>query len=313
MSYGGLVAAPLRPLLAAAVTVLLWASAFVAIRHVGADFTPGALSLGRLLVGSVVLGAALLRSGHAPVPRELWPRLLVCGVLWFGVYNVALNAAERRVDAGTAALLVNVGPILIALLAGLLLGEGYPRTLLLGGGVAFAGVVVIALATSSGAGSDLAGVVLCLVAAVAYAGGVVSQKPLLGRLSALQVTWSACTIGAVACLPYLPALVRGLGSAPVSSSGWLVYLGVFPTAVAFTTWAYALARTSAGRMGATTYLVPPVAILLSWLLLGETPPALALLGGLLCLVGVSLTRRTPRAAPRGPSPRPGATPSPRRS
>jgi drug/metabolite transporter (DMT)-like permease len=304
--YGGRVPASLRPLLAATITVLLWASAFVAIRHVGADFSPGALSLGRLLVGSVVLGAALLRSGHVPLPRELWPRLLVCGVLWFGVYNVALNAAERRVDAGTAALLVNVGPILITLLAGLLLGEGYPRTLLLGGGVAFGGVIVIGLATSHGAGSDLAGVVLCLVAAVAYAGGVVSQKPLLGRLSALQVTWSACTIGAVACLPYLPALIRGLGSAPASSSGWLVYLGVFPTAVAFTTWAYALARTSAGRMGATTYLVPPVAILLSWLLLGETPPALALLGGVLCLVGVSLTRRPSRATPRGPRPRPEA-------
>ncbi|MDQ1649654.1 MAG: hypothetical protein QOG60_1711 [Frankiaceae bacterium] len=298
MSYGERVPVSPRPLLAAAVTVLLWASAFVAIRHVSTDFSPGALSLGRLLVGSVVLGAALLKSGHAPVPRQLWPRLLVCGVLWFGVYNVALNAAERRVDAGTAALLVNVGPILIALLAGLLLGEGFPRTLLLGGAVAFGGVVVIALATSSGEGSDLIGVLLCLVAAVAYAGGVVSQKPLLGHLSALQVTWLACTIGAVACLPYLPSLAQGLGSAPASSSGWLVYLGVFPTAVAFTTWAYALARTSAGKMGATTYLVPPVAILLSWMLLGETPPALALLGGLLCLAGVSLTRRAPRTAPR---------------
>ena len=53
---------------------------------------------------------------------------MICGVLWLGVYNVALNAAERRVDAGTAAMLVNVGPILIAILAGTLLhGEGFPR------------------------------------------------------------------------------------------------------------------------------------------------------------------------------------------
>ena len=73
--------------------------------------------------------------------------------------------------------------------------------------------------------------------------------------------------------------------------GWVVYLGVFPTAVAFTTWAYALSRTTAGRMGATTYLVPPLAVLMGWMVLGEVPPALALIGGALCLVGVAVTRR----------------------
>ena len=80
-------------------------------------------------------------------------------------------------------------------------------------------------------------------------------------------------------------------------SGWVVYLGVFPTAVAFTTWAYALARTSAGRLGATTYLVPPVAIVLGWVLLGERPATLALAGGALCLVGVAVARRRPRVQP----------------
>ncbi len=73
--------------------------------------------------------------------------------------------------------------------------------------------------------------------------------------------------------------------------GWVVYLSVFPTAVAFTTWAYALSRTTAGRMGATTYLVPPLAVLMGWMVLGEVPPALALLGGALCLVGVAVSRR----------------------
>ncbi len=73
--------------------------------------------------------------------------------------------------------------------------------------------------------------------------------------------------------------------------GWAIYLGVFPTAIAFTTWAYALSRTTAGRMGALTYLVPPLAVLLGWVLLGEVPPVAALAGGALCLAGVALTRR----------------------
>jgi drug/metabolite transporter (DMT)-like permease len=133
--------------------------------------------------------------------------------------------------------------------------------------------------------------VLCVVAALAYAGGVVTQKPVLARVSALQLTWLACTAGAVACLPFAPALVRELGEAGTSSIAWTVYLGAFPTAVAFTTWAYALARTSAGRMGSTTYLVPPLAIVMGWAFLGESPPIIALLGGALCLGGVALARR----------------------
>ncbi|HWD81596.1 MAG TPA: DMT family transporter [Kribbella sp.] len=280
---------------AAAVTVVLWASAFVAIRHVGQELSAGALSLGRLLVGSVVLGVFVFARPRRWPARADWKLLLACGLLWFGVYNLALNEAERHLDAGTTAMLVNVGPLLIALLAGLILREGFPRRLVIGSLVAFGGVVVIGLSSSGGGGAEVWGVVLCLVAAVAYAIGVVSQKPLLGRLPALEVTWLSCVIGAVACLPFGPALVREIRP---SNVWWVLFLGAFPTAIAFTTWAYALARTTAGRMGATTYLVPPLAIALGWLLLGESPAPLAFGGGVLCLVGVAISRYRAKPAIR---------------
>jgi drug/metabolite transporter (DMT)-like permease len=271
--------------------VVLWASAFVGIRAAGRDFSGGALALGRLTTGSLALGAFVLARRVRMPPRRDVLGVLVCGLCWFGVYNVALNEAERRVDAGTAAMLVNVGPILIALLAGLVLHEGFPRGLVAGCIVAFAGVVTIALATSEVGVTASWGTALCLLAALTYAIGVVAQKPLLGRSSVLAVTWLACTIGAVACLPFAPALVDQLGRAHASTIAWTLYLGTVPTAVAFTTWGYALARTSAGRMGALTYLVPPIAVLLGWALLGERPPVLAVLGGALCLLGAGVARR----------------------
>jgi drug/metabolite transporter (DMT)-like permease len=283
--------APVLAGVAALVTVAAWASAFIGIRAAGEDISPGALSLGRLLIGSLALGAIVaVRREPLPARRDL-PAIAICGLLWFGIYNVALNEAERRIDAGTAAMLVNVGPILIALLAGTLLHEGFPRSLLAGSAVAFAGALLIGLATSDGGLAAGGGAALCLVAALGYAGGVVSQKPVLARVSALQVTFLACAVGAMACLPFTPTMVDEVGSADGAAVRWMVYLGLVPTALAFTTWAYALSHTTAGRMGATTYLVPPLAILMGWLILSETPPALALTGGALCLGGVVLARR----------------------
>jgi drug/metabolite transporter (DMT)-like permease len=82
----------------------------------------------------------------------------------------------------------------------------------------------------------------------------------------------------------------------------MVYLGVVPTALAFSTWAYALVRMDAGKLGVTTYLVPPLVILLGWLLLDEVPPALAVVGGAVCLAGVALSRRRTRVRPPSPVP-----------
>jgi drug/metabolite transporter (DMT)-like permease len=295
------------PVLAAVVvTVLAWASAFIGIRGVRDDLSPGALALGRLLVGTVVLGLLLARRGWVrPTGRE-WALLAVCGVGWFGVYNVALNAAEHHLDAGTTAMLVNTGPILIAVFAGLFLHEGFPRWLVAGIAVAFAGVLVIGVATRSG-GADVTGVVLCLVAALTYAVGVVAQKPVLRRLPPLQVTATACAIGAVCCLPWAGALVDELGTAGGSSIAGMVYLGAVPTALAFSTWAYALARMDAGKLGVTTYLVPPLVIVLGWLLLDEVPPGLAFVGGAICLVGVALSRRKGRVRHPVPVPQEAAT------
>jgi drug/metabolite transporter (DMT)-like permease len=283
---------------AAGTTVVLWASAFVGIRAAGHALAPGPLALARLLVGSLVLGAMVaVRREPFPARRDL-PGIVACGVLWFGLYNVGLNAAERLVDAGTAAMLVGVGPILIALIAGVVLREGFPRALVLGMLLSFGGLVVIGLSSSSGGGGGGGGsvgsvgwgVLLCFAAALAYACSVVIQKPLLARVSPLQITFLACTVGTVACLPFAPALVREAGHAHASAIAWAVYLGALPTAVAFTTWAYALARTSAGRLGVTTYLVPPISVLLGWLVLGEVPGWTALVGGVLCLSGVAVSR-----------------------
>ncbi|MFE5677494.1 DMT family transporter [Streptomyces erythrochromogenes] len=288
-------------------TVFAWASAFVSIRSAGAAYSPGALALGRLLAASLVLGVLLLVRRQGLPPREAWRGILISGVVWFCGYTIALNWGERLVDAGTASLLVNTGPILMALLAARLLGEALPPRLLAGMAVSFVGAVVVGLSMSSGNGgsTSLLGVVLCLLAAVAYATGVIAQKPALSYGTPLQITAYSCMTGAAVCLPFTGQLLDELPRAPASATLNMVYLGVVPTALAFTTWTYALAGMPAGRLGATTYAVPAIVVLLSWALLAEVPGWLTLLGGLLCLAGVAVSRYAPRT-PR--TPRTPATP-----
>jgi drug/metabolite transporter (DMT)-like permease len=252
-------------------TVVLWASAFVGIRAIGPHFSPGSLTLGRLAVAAVVLALLvlpqLLKSRLLPKGREWWP-ILAYGVMWFGGYNVALNAAEHVLDAGTSALLINVNPILVAIMAGIFLKEGFPRWLIIGSLVAFAGVALIAVGSGQPSGpgesptTDVAGVLLCLLAAVLAAVSVIIQKPVVRKFPAAQATWFGIVVGALCCLPFAGQLATEVQAAPAQATLGLVYLGIFPTAIAFTTWAYALSLVEAGKLAATTYLVPGTTILI---------------------------------------------------
>ena len=188
--------------LAAAITVLLWASAFVVIRFCGAEFSPGAMAFIRMGVGTIALTAVVA------IYRPPWPRgrglvlVIGYGLLWFAAYTVVLNWAEQHLDAGTAALLVNFAPILVAVFAGLFLGEGFPRPLVVGLVIAFTGVVLIALGGSGVGMNDRLGVALGLLAAVLYAAGVLLQKVALRTVNAIAATWLGCAVGMVATAPF---------------------------------------------------------------------------------------------------------------
>ncbi|WP_420813916.1 DMT family transporter, partial [Phytoactinopolyspora endophytica] len=229
--------------LAAAVTVVLWASAFVGIRMIGDSYSPGALAFGRITVGALVLGAIAWRYRRLTLPtgRDRW-LVLAYGALWFAAYTAVLNLAERHLDAGTAALLVNVAPILVAVFAGVFFAEGFPRPLVVGIAVAFTGVVLIATGGSGGGSvNDAMGIWLGLLTALLYASGVLMQKVVLRSVDTVTATFFGCAAGAVVLVPFAPEFVEQSMTASGGAIAGVVYLGVFPTAIAFSTWAYALA------------------------------------------------------------------------
>lgn len=273
------------------VTILAWASAFIVVRSTAPHFTAGGLALGRLIVGSILLAPLLLRHNWIAPTRREWLLLFGFGALWFGGYSILLNLAEQSLDAGTTAMIVNIGPILIALGAGIFLREGLPKWLVIGTVVAFFGVLLIGIGTGGSVLGAGVGVFWALLAALTYAAGVLFQKPVLARLPNAQVVWLGCVIGMLVCTPFSGELLVGIQSAPVEGLIGMVWLGAIPTALGYTTWSYALSRMPAGQLGVSTYIVPPVTIVLSLILFGEVPAVLAIVGGVVALIGVALSRR----------------------
>ncbi|MET0744853.1 MAG: DMT family transporter [Microvirga sp.] len=276
--------------LALGVTVLAWASAFPAIRAGLDSFGP--LQLGALRFAVAALPAALfLAVMRPPLPRldEAW-RFGVGGVFFVALYTTLLNVGETSISAGAASFIINTNPIMTAILANILLGEAFSRQAWLGTALSFAGIGLIALGESSSGLGDANGLgaLLILGAALCSAISAVAQKPLFVRHNPLTVSAWNMVLGAGLLLPALPS---GLAqAAQASPAGWfaVLYLGAIPSLVAYATWAVVLSRLPAGRASNFMYCVPPVAMAISFLWLGEVPTAIGALGGLLALAGVAI-------------------------
>lgn len=285
-----------RTLVAIAIALLTWSSAYAAIAYALPDFTPGEIALARLLVGSICFGLLLLvRKVPLPARRD-WPQLAVLGVAGLTAYHLCLNVAETRIASGTAAILISLVPAATAAASALWLAERLPLRAWIGLVVALVGTVLVVLASGQDVRADPKAllVLVCVIAAAIY---FVGQKPLFARSSTLGVTaftFFAATLGA---LPFGWRLPQALGVASWPHIGALLWLGFAPTFVGYLAWNLAVHRASASRVSSFIYLSPPIALLIGWLWLHEVPNAGVLVGGAVTVGGVVLANARRRVAP----------------
>jgi drug/metabolite transporter (DMT)-like permease len=276
-----------RTLLALAATLLFWASAFAGIRAGLAAYSPGHVALLRFLVASATLGVYAVAT-KMPLPhRRDVPGILLMGFLGITVYHVTLNYGEVTVNAGAASLLISASPLFTALLAVVFLGERLRGLGWLGIAVSFAGVALIAWGEGEGLRFD-PGAVLILVAALSASVYFVFQRPYVRRYGALRFVAYAIWAGTLCMLVFAPGLGSAVRAAPIRATLAVVYLGVFPAALCYVTWTYALSRAPASVITSFLYLSPHLATLIAWVWLDEVPPVLSLVGGCLALAGVVL-------------------------
>ncbi len=280
-------------LLALGTTVVLWASAFPAIKVGLAGHGVAGLSFLRLSVAAVALVLVAPWTGvRLPRARDL-PLIAVCGAAGMASYQLLLNWGELHVPAGTASLIIAVAPVFSVLLAAAVLHERMTLRTSIGSAVALAGSAVIALSGGQGGSSTAAWVVLgaAVVQGVYHA----ATKPLLRRYSAVEVACYATWAGTLFLVPLAPGAFAGVPGAGMTANLAVVFLGVFPSAIGFVVWGYAVTRSTVSGATAALYLVPVVAVAVSFGWLAEVPTVVEIVGGAISIAGVVVLRSGGRA------------------
>ena len=280
---------------AIAVTLLFWASAFAGIRAGLTAFSPGHLTLLRFTFAAAALGGYALVNRIPFPPRADALRIFGLSLCGITLYHTLLNYGELGVPAGTASLIIAAGPVITALIATRFAGEKLTAAGWLGTFISLSGVALIVLGRGQGL-SFTGGAVLILLAAFFTSIYFVFQKPILARMNPLHFTVWSLLLGALPLLIFAPGVVGEWRSAPPSAQLAVAYLGVFPSALAYLTWTFALSRVSASSTTSFLFVSPVLAILIAWVWLGEVPGVSSLIGGGIALMGVILVNTLGRPA-----------------
>jgi drug/metabolite transporter (DMT)-like permease len=279
-----------RIIIAIGITILLWASSFAAVRASLQAFTPGHIALFRFFIASIILAvSALVTHTKLPALKDI-PVVFLLGFLGVFAFHTAQNYGQVTVTAGSAGMIISSVPIFTAILATIFLGEKLKLWGWLSIFISFLGVSLISLGEREGVEFDF-GVIYLLMAAIVAAIYFVLQKPYLMKYTALQLVTYMIWAGTLLLLVFTPGLIEEVANAPIEATIATIYLGIFPSAVAYVTWSYALSRAPATIVASFLYLQPVLAVIIAWIWLNEIPALISMVGGVVTILGVFLVNK----------------------
>lgn len=263
---------------------VIWGASFLFIAEGLQAIGPYGVTFVRILVGFATL--ACLPAARKPVPHSEWPALAALGVVWMAFPLSMFPFAEQRVSSALTGMLNGANPLFTAIVAAVLAQRAPSRAIAAGLAVGLFGAVLMAWPTIHEGHSSAVGVLLILAALTSYGIALNLARPLQQRHGALPVIWRALALTAPLGLPDLLAAHWTPG--PLLS---LLALGALGTGMAYVLIAVAAGRMGATRASASTFLIPPVALVLGIVVRGERVALLSVAGGAVCVAGAWLMRR----------------------
>jgi len=272
-------------------TIILWASAFVGIRIALVDYSPGSLALLRFLVASLCMAIVYRSQGIKDVmPWSHRAQLLLAGMMGIGIYNICLNYGEITVSAGIASFVLGLMPVITVILSLIFLREKINGMVWAGIFISLFGLFLLALGESSST-EMRQGLFLILLSAITGSILTIIQKKFLIIYHPVAVIAWVMWGGTLLLLIFSATLAQELQTAAYQSTAAVVYMGIFPAAVAYIAWSYVLKKLPASKASISLYALPIVSTLLGFLLLGEQPSLTSLTGGGIALIGALIAHR----------------------
>lgn len=289
--------------LAGLLMVLAWGSSSVATKVGMGGYDPGQLTLFRFLITSAVMILfALATRMRLPDPRDVLP-FIGLGIVGISITQLTFTYGMVTVDPGTATFLVATVPVMAAVIARFVLAERLTVAGWTGIALTVIGTTVLVL----GKGQDIdytRGALILLFGAFSEAWYYILQKPFLRRYRDIEVsTWSLIA-ATLPMLIFLPGLGGQISSASAEQTGAVIYVALGAGVVGYVCMTIVNARMPASVAAVLMAGMPPVALVVAWVWLGDVPPALSVLGGLVSLAGLLLVtlRGTARAVPEVEAP-----------
>ncbi|HFD6380102.1 TPA: DMT family transporter [Staphylococcus aureus] len=270
-------------------TIILWGSAFPMIKIALNDFSAESLSAFRLILATIILlPFVIIKKLPTPELRDI-PVIFILGFCGFVIYHTALNFGETLISAGISGILVSTTPIFSSALAYIFLKEHFSKWNWLSSLVAFIGISIISISKDDYTTINVLGVFIILLASFSESLYFTFQKKYIEKYGFIAFTLYTIMTSSPFMLIFIPEIINDIHGATFTSIVSVLYLAIFPTIIPYVLLAYIVKSVGVSDATMSLYLTPIVSLLLSYLLLDELPTTLAIIGGIITLLGVSLS------------------------
>jgi drug/metabolite transporter (DMT)-like permease len=273
---------------------VLWGLNFIVVKAALAALPPVGFTFLRFVLASITLFVLLRwREGSVGLPRRDLVAFCALGALGFGIYQILWTTGLTSVPAGDSALLIASTPVLVAFLAVVAGSDALTPAKLVGGVVSFVGVaIVIASGHGLSLGSSIAGEATTLLAALCWSVYLAFGAPFLGRYSPLRATAWATVAGTIVLAPVAVVQLAsaGLTGVPLDVVGAVLYSGFLAAGVSNVVVQNGVRVIGPTRTAALQFLVPALAVVFAALLLAEPIRPGQVVGGIVIVAGVLVTR-----------------------
>jgi drug/metabolite transporter (DMT)-like permease len=273
----------------AMLAVLLWASAFPGTRYALQHYSPVSLMVMRFVAASMTLGIiGMLKKIKPPKVKDL-PMFAASGLSGVFLYSYLFNTGSVSVPAGMSSFIIASSPIFTLILARIFLKEVLKPICWVGVLISSCGLAVVTLTQVTEISFDI-GILLVICAAISSGAYTAIMRGLTKNYTALEATTYTIIAGTIGTLLFLPVAIREIPDSNLSVNLIVVFMGVFPAALAYLAWGYALSKAKkTAHVTVFSYLIPFISAILGYIWLRETLSALALLGGFIIIAGMVLT------------------------